>query len=127
MQTNLIWVQELMHEGGRKWNRKLVENIFTDKDANAILNIEGLDPTQKYRLTWEWTADGNFSVSSSYAKRAEIIWKLSPITWEGIRAYKDNFKQWWTKACSVNNSPTSERRLQLSSYILWWMWKTRNL
>ncbi|GER35928.1 ribonuclease H-like superfamily protein [Striga asiatica] len=27
----------------------------------------------------------------------------------------------------VDNSPVSEARIQLSTYILWWLWKSRNL
>ncbi|KAK6120841.1 hypothetical protein DH2020_045415 [Rehmannia glutinosa] len=31
---------------------------------------------------------------------------------------------WWSKIRSLNKEPASENRIQLSTYILWWLWKT---
>ncbi|GER39283.1 ribonuclease H-like superfamily protein [Striga asiatica] len=175
---------DLMDDTGRRWNRQLILECFQPKEADAILQIFGMDPHRPDRLRWMWSKNGNFSIASVYAKlvnqkwslfdkpegstnHTELrsarrrLWKLkvkdklkhfiwkcinnilpvmcnlstrnirvdqfSPISWDGLEDHMDSFKAWWTKLCSLPHTSVSESRIQLSTYLLWWMWKTRNL
>ncbi|GER55378.1 heat stress transcription factor A-7b [Striga asiatica] len=57
---------------------------------------------------------------------AQLVWNLAPVNWEGPKE-QDSFKDWWWQISELNKSETSEARIQLSTYILWWLWKCRNL
>ncbi|GER49879.1 retrotransposon protein [Striga asiatica] len=52
--SHITWVKELMYEIRRMWNRRLIENFFSQLDFEAILKIEGLDPHQPDRLRGDW-------------------------------------------------------------------------
>ncbi|CAA0841432.1 Unknown protein [Striga hermonthica] len=58
---------------------------------------------------------------------AKQVWKLAPITWDFSSETTTSFKVWWENVCSTNNKDISEDRIQLTTYILWWLWKARNL
>ncbi|CAA0826189.1 Unknown protein [Striga hermonthica] len=59
--------------------------------------------------------------------RAQIIWKLSPVSWDGMESDNLNFKRWWTRLCLIKNSVGVSDRINLTAYILWSIWKSRNL
>ncbi|KAK6125771.1 hypothetical protein DH2020_040487 [Rehmannia glutinosa] len=59
--------------------------------------------------------------------RAKTIWKFSPIHWDGLCEEAASFHLWWSKICSPEKDAISEDRIQLSTYLLWWLWKTRNM
>ncbi|GER47116.1 gag-pol polyprotein, partial [Striga asiatica] len=48
---NIKLVKDLLEESGRRWNRELVMTYFPPQEAKAILNITGMDPHQKDRMT----------------------------------------------------------------------------
>lgn len=58
--------------------------------------------------------------------RAQEVWKMAPIHWDGAAEQIGNFKHWWwtiTEAASRNNGMD---HLALTANILWQLWKTRN-
>ncbi|GER27469.1 RNA-directed DNA polymerase (reversetranscriptase)-related family protein [Striga asiatica] len=65
--SRIVWAKDLMEDSGRRWNRALIEENFTEEEAKAIMEITGLDPHQKDRLVWDWSSTGKFSVASSYS------------------------------------------------------------
>ncbi|CAA0841453.1 Unknown protein [Striga hermonthica] len=60
-------------------------------------------------------------------KKAREMWKAAPVNWELTQVPNTSFKQWWIDVCSVNKLEVSEARIELTTYLLWWLWKARNL
>ncbi|GER25079.1 RNA-directed DNA polymerase [Striga asiatica] len=110
--THLIWVKDLIDQTGRHWNTQLVQSTFTDTEAQTILNIKSLDPLTPDMLVWDSGTNGAFSVSSTYSK---------------LVAQKMENNGLCREQQSLNKTTTSEARIHLSTYILWWLWKARNL
>ncbi|KAK6139898.1 hypothetical protein DH2020_026343 [Rehmannia glutinosa] len=61
-----------------------------------------------------------------HCTRAKQVWKLANVSWdipdEGIE-----FREWWSNICTLEKTDLGKDRIALSTYILWWLWKTRNL
>ncbi|CAA0813892.1 LETM1-like protein, partial [Striga hermonthica] len=74
MNFQITWVQELLMDNGRSWNRELIQSIFTLESTIAILEMRGLDPTNKDRWIWWEDSKGTFSLASTYSA---AILKLS--------------------------------------------------
>ncbi|GER29317.1 RNA-directed DNA polymerase (reversetranscriptase)-related family protein [Striga asiatica] len=55
------------------------------------------------------------------------VWRLSQVNWEGLETHCNSFKAWWWNACKIGRRIISEEILQLTTNILWWLWKSRNL
>ncbi|GER46293.1 RNA-binding KH domain-containing protein [Striga asiatica] len=53
-----------------------------------------------------------------------MILELSPTTWDGLVQKTADFKGWWL--CLKKKSPSTDDRIQLTSYLLWGIWKARN-
>ncbi|GER36538.1 ribonuclease H-like superfamily protein, partial [Striga asiatica] len=75
-------------------------------------------------VLWDWNAKGDFTVASTYNRLR--IWEKSPVTWDGILQETIDFKGWWNSLCLMKKSPSTDDRLQLTSYLLWEIWKARN-
>ncbi|GER31074.1 RNA-directed DNA polymerase-like protein [Striga asiatica] len=60
-------------------------------------------------------------------RRAKLIWDLAPVKWNRVQQDNMSFKEWWWWICTMNFKDISEERIQLSTYILWWLWRARNL
>ncbi|KAK6117057.1 hypothetical protein DH2020_049200 [Rehmannia glutinosa] len=58
--------------------------------------------------------------------RARRVRKIAPVNWEGIYHSSLSVKDWWMTICSLPWDLTFIDRINLSTYILWWLWKTRN-
>lgn len=61
-----------------------------------------------------------------HCERAQRIWAIAPIRWDGLHILTTNFKSWWHKITEVQNRREGNSRLQLTAQILWQTWKTRN-
>lgn len=57
----------------------------------------------------------------------QIIWKLAPVKWDGLDKDSEKFSWWWKKVCTISLNKVNQDRIQLSGYIVWMLWKTRNL
>ncbi|GER39262.1 RNA-directed DNA polymerase (reversetranscriptase)-related family protein [Striga asiatica] len=57
----------------------------------------------------------------------DIDIKFAPVQWNKIHQDKLSVKEWWWWICTMSSKDTPEDRIQLSTYILWWLWKARNI
>lgn len=58
--------------------------------------------------------------------KAKILWKLSPVTWDGLSNQTRSFKDWWEAHDKAGNKNDLQNRHELTEHILWRMWKARN-
>ncbi|KAK6139398.1 hypothetical protein DH2020_026857 [Rehmannia glutinosa] len=56
-----------------------------------------------------------------------MVWKLAPISWDGLGNFQSSFSSWWHQVCSLPIQEDAVERIQLTTYLLWWLWKARNL
>ncbi|GER42828.1 polyadenylate-binding protein family protein [Striga asiatica] len=59
--------------------------------------------------------------------RAINVWKIAGIDWVGFQNPSLKFKTWWTDICNMKRVKSFNDRIHFSSYILWRLWKCRNL
>ncbi|CAA0833761.1 Ribonuclease H-like superfamily protein, partial [Striga hermonthica] len=62
-----------------------------------------------------------------HCPRAQMLWNISPVSWDGICNVGCKFKTWWSHLYTIKPSLVAEDRIQLTTYLLWWLWKSRNL
>ncbi|GER25534.1 hypothetical protein STAS_01122 [Striga asiatica] len=93
------WVEELLEDGGRRWNMRLVEELFSSPVQEAILKIKTLDPLLADR--WIWTLDdkGKFSVACSYHYLLEHKIRLMDIAEGSYSNVKD--RKVWMKSSGL--------------------------
>lgn len=60
-------------------------------------------------------------------RRAQVVWKLAPVKWDGLESNTERFAWWCQSLFSLQMDKICQDRIQLSLYILWMLWKTRNL
>ncbi|CAA0822770.1 Unknown protein [Striga hermonthica] len=58
--------------------------------------------------------------------RARRVWKLAGLSWDCLQDTQTSFSDWWTCLSSLKPSAINKARVSLSTYLLWWLWKTRN-
>ncbi|CAA0838035.1 Ribonuclease H-like superfamily protein [Striga hermonthica] len=59
--------------------------------------------------------------------RAQICWKISGLQWNKITDHPNfSFAEWWSNICNDSSLPAMTDRISLSTYLMWWLWKTRN-
>ncbi|CAA0823730.1 Unknown protein [Striga hermonthica] len=125
--------KEIKETRQRTWSLKIKRKIrhFIWRGLNNILPVLVNLNSRGSRLDHICSLCGEAEESQEHmfflCRRAQHIWKLAPISWEGLHSETDSFKHWWIKLCSINKSKIVEDRVQLTCYLLWWMWKTRNL
>ncbi|CAA0826821.1 Unknown protein [Striga hermonthica] len=54
------------------------------------------------------------------------VWKVAGLEWCCLQKGEMNFRDWWEEVCKVKAESCGKDRVALSTYILWWLWKTRN-
>ncbi|CAA0832273.1 Unknown protein [Striga hermonthica] len=60
-------------------------------------------------------------------QRAAKVWKLAGIEWSGMQNPSITFKNWWTDICNIQKVKSFNDRIHFSTFILWRLWKCRNL
>ncbi|GER38816.1 RNA-directed DNA polymerase (reversetranscriptase)-related family protein [Striga asiatica] len=58
--------------------------------------------------------------------RAKRVWKIAGLDWVKLNQDHIDYREWWEDLCSMQNSVANGQRITLSTYLLWWMWRTRN-
>lgn len=58
--------------------------------------------------------------------KSQIIWKLSPMRWDGMNQHTNSFKEWWQEHDKVKKDQDMQVGQELIAYILWQIWKARN-
>ncbi|KAK6163397.1 hypothetical protein DH2020_000261 [Rehmannia glutinosa] len=61
-----------------------------------------------------------------FCDRTVNVWKFFPLQWNGIHSRFERFRQWWEEVCSCPWDQAFQDRIQLTTYLLWWLWKTWN-
>lgn len=61
-----------------------------------------------------------------HCPKARIIWQLSPVNWSGLHHLAVDFQAWWQQLCRLGSQDIHCQRIELTSYILWSIWKMRN-
>ncbi|CAH2946199.1 MAG: hypothetical protein PPHERAN_6371 [uncultured Paraburkholderia sp.] len=59
-------------------------------------------------------------------RKSKMIWKLAPISWEGMMSYAESVKEWWIQHSNSKNCVEFQSRLELTLYLWWQIWKARN-
>ncbi|WP_157056330.1 hypothetical protein, partial [Candidatus Burkholderia verschuerenii] len=57
---------------------------------------------------------------------AKKIWKLSPVSWDGLETHTHSFKDWWNAQAKMGQQNMIQDRQDLTVYILWQIWRNRN-
>lgn len=58
--------------------------------------------------------------------KAQIIWKLAPVSWDGLESQTFSFKEWWRAHGKVGQREKLKERQEQTAYIIWHIWKARN-
>lgn len=61
-----------------------------------------------------------------HCQRAQILWKLVPVQWDGLTPFTDALKEWWRKQWEIGKNGDMEERQELTAYLMWQTWKGRN-
>ncbi|GER28347.1 ribonuclease H-like superfamily protein [Striga asiatica] len=74
-----------------------------------------------------WEASESMEHILYSCERASLVWKLAPVSWDGCSSAESDFKGWWCRICEGRTTAIYIKRQQLTVYLLWWLWKGRNL
>jgi hypothetical protein len=66
-------VKDLINPASNDWDRNIVTQTFIPIEAEKILQIPLLNPTEDNLIRWHGTNDGNYTVKSGY--NAQIEWE----------------------------------------------------
>lgn len=60
-----------------------------------------------------------------HCQESILIWKLVHIKWDGINHLIDLFEDWWGTVSIAKGDAYFQRRLNITVYVLWHIWKAR--
>lgn len=52
-------------------------------------------------------------------QNSATTWKLSPVCWDGLQAYSNNLKHWWTVLAKAGMESRMVERLEITAYLCW--------
>ncbi|XP_027100417.1 uncharacterized protein LOC113751926 [Coffea eugenioides] len=58
--------------------------------------------------------------------RAQFVWKLASVRWEGLRELQDNLWRWWEAVAQTGTKESGTEHISLTANIMWNIWKARN-
>ncbi|XP_027169594.1 uncharacterized protein LOC113769335 [Coffea eugenioides] len=58
--------------------------------------------------------------------RAQFVWKLAAVRWEGLRELKGNLWRWWEVVAQTGSKEYGTEHISLTTNIIWNIWKARN-
>ncbi|XP_027181659.1 uncharacterized protein LOC113780035 [Coffea eugenioides] len=58
--------------------------------------------------------------------KAQEVWKMAPLQWDGLREQTGNFQAWWTALLEATCRTEGKEHIELTANILWQLWKRRN-
>ncbi|XP_027076016.1 uncharacterized protein [Coffea arabica] len=61
-----------------------------------------------------------------YCKHAELIWKASPIQWDGLLEFRKSVWLWWNSLMEAKARDAGKEHICLTVNLLWQIWKSRN-
>lgn len=60
-----------------------------------------------------------------HCAESTLIWKIAPLSWDGIQSSSCSFEEWWMSLWLANKDPHFVERMEVSVYLLWFIWKAR--
>ncbi|XP_027118308.1 uncharacterized protein [Coffea arabica] len=58
--------------------------------------------------------------------RAQVVWKLASVRWEGLRDLQGNLWRWWVAVAQTGTKESGTEHISLTANIMWNIWKARN-
>ncbi|XP_027184267.1 uncharacterized protein LOC113782585 [Coffea eugenioides] len=59
-------------------------------------------------------------------KQAQMIWRMAPLQWDGLKEHTPDFSRWWSSLMEVQVRKEGREHINLTVEILWQIWKARN-
>lgn len=57
---------------------------------------------------------------------ARAIWKVAPLSWEGLEVFDKSFWHWWEELRGASSRENGRDHITLTVNLLWQIWKARN-
>lgn len=57
---------------------------------------------------------------------SELAWKVAPVQWDGLQPLTNSIQDWMLSLFSTKMSDNMKKRVELTFYLLWQVWKARN-
>lgn len=61
-----------------------------------------------------------------HCPKTQLIWRLAPVSWEGLDHATDSFKAWWMEQDKSGKVLGLQDKQELTAFIMWQVWKARN-
>lgn len=62
-----------------------------------------------------------------HCEESTLIWKLSPVKWDGFQYLTGSFEDWWRAISTAARDSDTQKGVQFLVYMLWQIWKGKNL
>ncbi|XP_071928124.1 uncharacterized protein [Coffea arabica] len=67
-----------------------------------------------------------YTRSTQDTSKAQEVWKMAPLQWDGLKEQTGTFQVWWTAILEATNRTNGKEHIELTVNILWQLWKRRN-
>lgn len=61
-----------------------------------------------------------------FCDRADEVWKLPPIQWDGLLQYRNDFQTRWEQLQKVDKENEGQTHIANTVNFLWKIWKSKN-
>ncbi|XP_071909906.1 uncharacterized protein [Coffea arabica] len=114
------------------WKLKVKSKIkhFIWRSLNGLLPVNALVFNRTHHGDPICDGYGEHSESIEHmffqCSRAQEVWKMAPIQWDGLTGQTGNFRVWWTAMLEASCRKEEREHIELTTNILWQIWKRRN-
>ncbi|XP_027166037.1 uncharacterized protein LOC113766004 [Coffea eugenioides] len=113
-----------------KLNIKNKVKIFLWKCLNQVLPVRQLifDRTKQGDPICRNCGEQGETIEHALldCSQVKVVWKMSPIQWEGLLDQHGNFSRWWDTLLEATKRIEGNKHISLTANILWQIWKGRN-
>lgn len=54
-----------------------------------------------------------------------ILWRLAPVSWDGLAQATNSFKAWWMEQGKAGKVQELQNRQEFTAYIMWHVWQSK--
>ncbi|XP_071933891.1 uncharacterized protein [Coffea arabica] len=114
------------------WKLRVKRKIkhFIWRSLNGLLPVNALvfNRTNHGDPICDGCGDQNESIEHMFFQccRAQEVWKMAPIQWDGLTGQTGNFRVWWNAMLEASGRIEGREHIELTTNILWQIWKRRN-
>lgn len=92
----------LMKNSGREWDKDVINDMFSQRDANLILSIPLSQHASEDKLIWAKEMNGKFSVKSCYKTLVGELFEQDVVSWATLWKLKlpPKIKLFFWQVCS---------------------------